>query len=308
MGNTVVKRSPVALRNTMRSRGLEPAPYPAALGRWPAAIGFAGFVWLELVLGGGDPRTLFLVLLGYTAFTLVMMAQFGRDTWRANAEVFTVWFRLLGRLAPYALVDESGRVRRRTFASGLLEPGWTRADVAMIALGVGSILFDGLSQTQIWFDVFGRPANLGQTLLLGGFLAIVVAAALLVVRAVGVAAACAGLLPIAVGYLVAHYLTYLLIDGQRILIALADPFQQGWALLPTAFHEPTGSFLPPGLVWTVLAFTGAFGIIFALIWVNVLVGGLVNGMFMLLSGPMIDKLVQKPAVVKLLARFGVTGL
>ena len=64
----------------------------------------------------------------------------------------------------------------------------------------------------------------------------------------------------------------------------------------------------PGLIWTILAFTGAFGIIFALIWVNLLVGGLVNGMFMLLSGPMIDKLVQKPAVVKLLARFGVTGL
>ena len=98
---------------------------------------------------------LFIVLVGYTALTLAMMAQYGRDTWRSNAEVFTVWFRLLGRLAPYALVDETGRVRRRSFASGLLEPGWTMADVVVIALAVGSILFDGLSQTQSWFEAFG---------------------------------------------------------------------------------------------------------------------------------------------------------
>ena len=49
------------------------------------------------------PSTLFVVLVGYTAFTLAMMAQFGRDEWRSQGETFTVWFRLLGRLAPFAL-------------------------------------------------------------------------------------------------------------------------------------------------------------------------------------------------------------
>ena len=61
---------------------------------------------------------------GYTAFTLAMMAQFGRDTWRANGEVFTVWFRLLNRLAPFGLADEEGRrataaVRQRPARAGL---------------------------------------------------------------------------------------------------------------------------------------------------------------------------------------------
>ena len=76
----------------------------------------------------GGPSTLFIVLVGYTVFTLAMMAQFGRDEWRSHAEIFTVWFRLLGRLAWFRLVDEDGRVARRTFGSGLLEPGWSAAD------------------------------------------------------------------------------------------------------------------------------------------------------------------------------------
>ncbi len=227
------------------------APYPARLGRWPACIGFVAFVWLELIDAGGGTATLFIVLVGYTAFTLAMMAQFGRDAWRANGETFSVWFRLLGRLAAYARVDEDGRVRRRAFASGLLEPGWSTADAGLAALGVGSILFDGLSQTQVWFDRFGAPGVGGATLLLLVWLGLLVLAAMALTRFVGVEATAAGLLPIAVGYLVAHYFTYVLIDGQGIIVAISDPLQRGANLFGTAFHEPSGAWLPPGLVWTV---------------------------------------------------------
>jgi hypothetical protein len=238
----------------IRRLGIEPwevSPYPRALGHWPAAAGLTFFIWLELVLGGGGPTTLFVVLVGYTGLTLALMTQFGRDAWRANGETFTVWFRLLNRTAPFALVDEAGRIRRRSFGAGLLEPGWTTSAVAVVALGVGSILFDGLSQTQVYYDLFGFPGELGATAILLGFLGVIVAAAIAVERLVGATAAGAGLLPIAVGYLLAHYLTYLLIDGQLILVALSDPFQRGWDLFGTAFHEPTGDWLPPGLVWTV---------------------------------------------------------
>ncbi len=213
-------------------------------------VGFVVVTWLELVLKAG-PDVLFIVVVGYTALTLAMMAQYGRDTWRANAEVFTVWFRLLGRLAPYALVDEDGRVRRRSFASGLLEPGWAVTDVIIVALGVGTILFDGLSQTQFWFEAFGVPSIPIQSLLFAGFLGLVVGAALVVTRSVGISATGAGLLPIAVGYLIAHYFTYLVIDGQRIVVAVSDPLQTGADLFGTAFFQPSGAWLPPGLVWTI---------------------------------------------------------
>ena len=242
MGAWVVRRAGVS--------PWEVADYPVGVGRWPAVAGFAFVIWVELVLAP-EPAVLFVILVGYTALTLAMMAQFGRDAWRANAEVFTIWFRLLGRLAPFGLADESGRVRRRAFASGLLEPGWRMSDVVMIGLGVGSILFDGLSQTQIWFEVFGFPHIAPETALLVGFLGIICVAAFAVTRVVGIAATGAGLLPIAVGYLIAHYLTYLLIDGQRIVIAVSDPFQRGWDIFGTAFFEPSGGWLPPGLVWTI---------------------------------------------------------
>jgi hypothetical protein len=230
--------------------GWDAAEYPSWLGRWPAILGLIFFIWLELV-GQAGPSLLFVVLVGYTAFTLAMMAQFGRDAWRANGETFSVWFGLLGRLAPLALVDPDGRLRRRAFATGVLEGGWSTPDIVLVSLGTGSILFDGLSQTTPWFQVFGAPGTLEKTIEMAGFLAVIVVAALAVSRLVGVAATGAGLLPIAVGYLIAHYFTYLLIDGQRIVVAISDPLQQGSNLFGTAFYEPSSAFLPPGLVWTI---------------------------------------------------------
>jgi hypothetical protein len=290
-------------------RGWQPSPVPAWLRTWPAVAGIALVVWIELVQRGG-PATLTVILVGYTLFTLTMMAEFGRDGWRAHGETFTVWFRLLGRLAPYALVpatahvpvadaaeaperelvavapatgnphphtdetpesganDEAGDeeagdeeadpdavhaslVRRRPFAGGLFESPWTIPEVIIVALGTGSIIFDGLSQTEPWVETFGRPGIAAETLILAAFLGLIAAAAVAVARLVSPGAIGAGLLPIAVGYLVAHYLTYLLIDGQRFLVAISDPFQMGWDLFGTAFHEPSADWLPPGLVWTV---------------------------------------------------------
>jgi hypothetical protein len=245
IGAAIVRRFDVATWDA--------ADYPRSLGRWPAVIGLAFFVWLELVADVAGSSTLFVVLVGYTAFTLAMMAQFGRDAWRRDGETFSVWFGLLNRIAPIGLGDDRHTVVRRPFASGLLEPGWQVADIVLVAIGVASILYDGLSQTTTWFSVFGVPSIPAETLELLGFVGLIVAAALLVGRLVGIEATGAGLLPIAAGYLIAHYFTYLFIDGQRIVVALADPLQQGTDLggFGWAFFEPNASWFPPGLVWTV---------------------------------------------------------
>ncbi|MEO8208478.1 MAG: hypothetical protein ABI598_05540 [Chloroflexota bacterium] len=231
---------------------VSPAEYPAGLGRWPAVAGFAAIVWLELVASGAGSRTLAFVIAGYTVYSLAMMAQYGRSTWSRHGEIFSVWFGLIGRLAPFAtLADDRGAaLRRRDFAAGLREGGWATSDIVLVGLGTGSILFDGLSQTQIWVTTFGLPATLPQTALLAGFMALIIGAALVVARLVGIPATGAGLVPIAVGYLLAHYFTYLVIDGQRLVIALSDPLQQGKDYFGTAFFEPNGGWLAPGFVWT----------------------------------------------------------
>jgi hypothetical protein len=239
--------------------GGDTADYPARLATWPAVIGFAVVIWLELVARVDGGRPLGLLLVSYTLVTLAGMSYFGREKWRANAEIFSVWFRLLGRLAPFALAGEpeDGKVRRRQFGAGLLAGGWSVDALVMIALGTGAIIYDGLSQTQIYFDLFGNVDLLGlpvvrDTLICGVFLGALVAIVLAIARRLNVAALCAGLLPVSVGYLVAHYLTYLLVDGQRIIAAINDPLLRGDNLLPLdlAFYEPV-SFVPPAVLWSI---------------------------------------------------------
>jgi hypothetical protein len=230
-------------------RGWQPAPYPARLGHWPAVLGLTFFVWLELVYGGGNVGA---VMLGYTALTMVAMARFGPDTWRAQGETFSVWFSTLGRLAPFGLVGEprSSVVRRRPALAGLLTGTWTTALVVLVTIGTASILYDGLSQSQSWHAAFGSPSLPIATLLLMIVLGTIASLVLAVTRLVGLKAMGAGLLPILVGYLLAHYLTYLLGDGQRIVVAVSDPLQLGWDLFGTAAFEPNTAWLAASLVWS----------------------------------------------------------
>jgi hypothetical protein len=237
--------------------GWRAAPYPARWATWPAVGLFTFFVWLELVLGSADMG---LVVVGYTIVTLAGMAQFGKDGWRRHGEVFSVWFGLLGRLAWYAPAGapQARTVRRQHFPDGLLGRPWDASLVALTAIATGAILFDGLSQTKVYFDLVGLPGLAASTLLLGVFLALIGLGALWVGRRVGMAAMGAGLLPISVGYLLAHYLTFLLGDGQRIFIAVSDPLQLGWDLFETAFFEPSMDWLPGSLLWTI-TFTAVVG-------------------------------------------------
>ena len=80
--STLYDLSAAVLRR-LKVQGWPIAPLPARIGRWPAVIGFACFIWLELVLFAGS-TVLFVVLVGYTALTLAMMAQFGRRSEEHN--------------------------------------------------------------------------------------------------------------------------------------------------------------------------------------------------------------------------------
>ena len=245
-----------ALRRLGVGRDWKTAAYPSALATWPAVAAFIVFVWLELVYTSArGGRVLVVAVLLYTGWTLAMMAQYGRDTWRRRGDAFTVWFGLVNRLAPFGLVeddrDRGSRLVRRPFGSGLLVTDWRRSDLVLVAVATAAILFDGISQTQFWFDLVGSPSLPAQTVQLLLFLGAIAGAVVLVSQVVGIRALAAGLVPIALGYLVAHYFTALIFDGQRIVTILSDPFNVGWDLFGTASFEPDDTFAPYGLVWAV---------------------------------------------------------
>lgn len=229
------------------------ARWRPGLGAWPAAAFMGFFVWLELAVRVAAGRELGVVLIGYSIVTVAAMAWFGRDQWREHGEVFSVWFGLLGRLAPYGLEGPpgEGRLRRRGFGSALGTSAWSTSLLVVVAFGVGSVIWDGLSQTQPYNDLVGETGLLVDTLLLLTFLLALAGVVVMVGRGVGLAAMGAGLVPVATGYLIAHYLSYLLVEGQRLVVALSDPLQQGWDLLGTAHWEPRDDWLSTSLLWTI---------------------------------------------------------
>ena len=81
-----------------------------------------------------------------------MMAQLGIDACR-DGESFSAWFRLLNRLAQFAIAAHDGRIVRQPFASRL-EPGWTTSDIVLVVIGTASILFDG--RTTLTLGSLGR--------------------------------------------------------------------------------------------------------------------------------------------------------
>ena len=129
---------------------------------------------------------------------------------------------------------------------------WGTSGALLATMAVGSVIFDGLSQGQAYFDAFGLPGEREHTLLLLGWLVVVAGASALAMRAAaGRAWATAlgeGFVPVAAGYVVAHYASWLLFAGQRIVVAVGDPLQQGSDLFGTAWFEPQ-AFVPPAVLW-----------------------------------------------------------
>ncbi len=87
-------------------RAPAPHPYPARLGRWPAALVLLVFAWIELV-GRWDsvPRTLASAALGYTVITLAAQAIWGTETWSRRGEGFAVYFNLFSRISVFETRD-----------------------------------------------------------------------------------------------------------------------------------------------------------------------------------------------------------
>jgi hypothetical protein len=252
-----------------------PAPlaYPERLGRWPAAVGVLVFAWFELAYQGGDsPRVVALAAFGYSAVTFIGMAMYGVEPWIRRAETFSVYFNLFARLSPWERRERDIGLRPPLAGLAKLEalPGTT----TLLAVMIGTVTFDGASEGPVWQAV-GPPL---QRMLAGVVLPPVVAGevattvGLLVAvglilglyrlgvagaRSVGGAhsadrlarAFAHSLVPIALVYAAAHYMTLLIFQGQALGYLASDPLGVGWNLFGTAELAIDYTVIGAAAVW-----------------------------------------------------------
>jgi hypothetical protein len=226
------------------------------LGHWPAVLGYAGFVWFQMVsLYPDDPAVLAQVALTYWLVIFTFAVLEGED-WLARGEFLTVLFALIAKVAPLWHVTEGRRTRlmrgwpgTQVLAMSPLSP----SAVVFVSLALAALTFDGLAETFWWqgligenpLEPTGRSAVMWQNT--GGLLAVWVLTLTLILAAIALGRRIGGgfatgpvmlsFLAIAAGYHAAHYLVMLLTAGQYTLAALNDPLMVGdsWLGLPPFF-------------------------------------------------------------------------
>jgi hypothetical protein len=132
---------------------------------------------------------------------------------------------------------------------------------AFVIVVLAGVTFDGLLETPLWLEIV-RLTPVTQTLgvillplmFFGIYLGFVELS-----RIFGgggeagfrqLAAAYAfSLVPIAIAYQIAHYYTYLLIQGQMIISLISDPFGWDWNLFGTAGFDPRYGIVGASFVW-----------------------------------------------------------
>lgn len=243
-------------------------------GRYPAAAALFAFVALELAHPRpAYPRTLAIAMALYSYWALAGMAVFGRDAWTRSGEGFAVAFGLLARIAPFATRD--GSIVIRWPLTGLAGAERVPGTLVFVAVMLGSTSFDGFSRSSTWQNLLGevrssladeslRVVDLATTFVnIAGLAAFVALVVLTYLAATTLAAGLVraprplvpdfllSLVPIACAYLVAHYFSLFVIQGQFVIPLASDPFGRGWDLFGTADFAPNLAIVSPEMVWYV---------------------------------------------------------
>jgi hypothetical protein len=236
-------------------------PYPEVLGVWPAVVLLLAVSWTELVFPSpAVPANIAWMALFYSLLTWTGMAVFGSEAWVKHGEVFSVFFGVFARFAPTepSVPGPSGGrgLALRPFGAGLLanEPA-SVSMVAFVLLVLSSVLYDGLLTTPEWAAVerglvgllpgsVEAASIIVRTISLVAFWALFLGAYVAVSGIMSMVAMARSprdmaqsfaftLVPIAIAYHLAHYLVYLLTQGQYIVPLASDPFGYGWNLFGT---------------------------------------------------------------------------
>jgi hypothetical protein len=237
---------------------------PDRLDIWPGVVAFLGFMAFALAdLAPDDPARLAWFVSGYWFYTLFGMILFGGETWLSRCECFTILLRHFSSIAFFQRYDEGLQIS--TPGAPLIKASALSVSGGVFVLLIlGSGTFDGLNETFWWLGQIGvnplafpgRSAVVGQTLT-----GLVGANVLLILALVGTlnmglwlvgerarfreafGRLVRAILPIALAYHAAHFLSALLVNGQYTIKALSDPWGRGADYLGLGtFHVTTGFF------------------------------------------------------------------
>ena len=255
-----------------------PLAYPERVGRWPAAAGILAFAWVELVdVHRAEPQHLAILMLVYAAVMLVGMSLYGVRAWTANADAFSVAFGLLALLAPLRWAE--GRLRLRPPLAGAIAMPQVAGAAAVVLTLIGTTTFDGFSQGGVWtgsngllqrltdmFDGFGLGRDaaiqaagtvglLSVVLLVCGLYRLGVAGMHTVGRSRSTdelsRAFAHSLIPIAFAYLLAHYFSLLVFQGQAIGYLASDPLGRGSDVFGSAGWTIDYGLIGANAIWYV---------------------------------------------------------
>ena len=249
-------------------------PYPAVSGVWPAVVLLLAVSWTELVFPSPSvPGNIAWLAVFYSLLTWSGMAVFGVGTWLERGEVFNIFFSTFARFAP---TEQSKRHKSglalRPFGAGLLVDEPTSLSmVAFVLLLLSTVLYDGLLTTPEWAELEREFVSLlpaanelgsiiARTIGLVGFWGLFVSAYLAVSALMSMLAPSRAplemaqsfaftLVPIVIAYHLAHYLAYLLTQGQYVVPLASDPFGYGWNLFGTAGYRVDITLVGARFAW-----------------------------------------------------------
>jgi hypothetical protein len=222
--------------------GLRPLPPGRPQSSWPAAAFLLAFVWFELLAPHhGDPVAVGLWIMAY-GLSQVILALYRGEEWFARGDCFEVYSDLAGRLSPLrhrqplsGLAADPAPLPSLTAASPpaaaapleAASPPAAAGIAGFIAVWWGSTVFDSVSASPVWTALTERTGSP----LLPGTAALILLCALvfLAVRwTTGRVDVTLSLVPIAVGYTLAHYLSLLIVEAPRGVLLLSGSPATGW--------------------------------------------------------------------------------
>jgi hypothetical protein len=229
--------------------------YPEGWGYRPAAFGLFAFVWMELASPNSASLPGVRTWIACYAVLMLVGAWLCGQRWLARADPFGVYSVAVSRLSPFRRNPQTRQIVVGNPLDHLPSLPVRPGVVVLLAVLLGSTAFDSFSSSPTWRGFsdqltreFGAPPTLASSMLrtvgLIVFICVVAVTFSLAARATGGVSAqqrrelpgqmAHSLIPIVVGYIFAHYLSYLVERGQQAVFALADPFGHGWNLLGLA--------------------------------------------------------------------------